>query len=93
MQHLKAAHKGYKGLTNANGTLQPNITAFLSVDKNDSLNKWANWIVIKFLPIGFCEDHHTRACTKLPRVSRRTLKAHMFAVMKTVEEYIRKHPP
>ncbi|KAE8965492.1 hypothetical protein PR003_g30296 [Phytophthora rubi] len=93
LQHLKAAHKGYEALTNANGTLQPAITEFLQLDKSALLNKWANWIVMKALPLSFCEDPHTRACTKLPRVSRHTLKVHMFAIMKNVEAFIRANLP
>ncbi|KAE8887428.1 hypothetical protein PF007_g15662 [Phytophthora fragariae] len=48
---------------------------------------------MKALPLSFCEDPHTRACTKLPRVSRHTLKVHMFAIMKNVEAFIRAHLP
>ncbi|KAG3111908.1 hypothetical protein PI124_g9491 [Phytophthora idaei] len=88
LQHPKAAHNGCENVTNPNGTLQPAITEFLKLDKSDSLDKWANWIVVKALPISFCEAPHTRACTKLPRVSRGTLKTHLFAIMQKVEAFI-----
>ena len=93
MQHLKAAHKGYITITNANGTLQPAIATVLNLDKNYSLNKWADWIVMKSLSLIFCEDPHTRACTKLERVTRTALKAYMFATMKKVEVDIRESLP
>ncbi|KAG2787459.1 hypothetical protein Pcac1_g3045 [Phytophthora cactorum] len=92
LRHLKAAHNGYENVTNPNGTLQPAITEFLKLDKSDSLDKWA-WIVTKALPISFCEDPHPRACTKLPRVSRSTLKNHLFAIMQNVTAFIREHLP
>ncbi|KAE9021314.1 hypothetical protein PR002_g12287 [Phytophthora rubi] len=60
LQHLKAAHKGYEAITNVKGTLQPAITELLQLGKSASLNKGANWIVMKALPLSFCEDPHTR---------------------------------
>ncbi|KAF1794174.1 hypothetical protein GQ600_5623 [Phytophthora cactorum] len=88
LKHLATKHKGYEALTKPDGTLQPTITDFLERVPCD-LDKWAKWIVMKMLPISFCDDPITRRNTRLRSTIRRTLKAHMFGILRRVEKVIR----
>ncbi|KAG6943335.1 hypothetical protein JG687_00018529 [Phytophthora cactorum] len=88
LKHLVTKHKGYEALTKPDRTLQPTITDFLERGPCD-LDKWSEWIVMKMLPISFCEDPITRRNIRLRSTTQRTLKAHMFGIMRRVKKVIR----